>query len=89
MSNRSKWAHRNRPKRGPDRARIPVGLAFLVLGVVLFFGALEGMHAGIFMFPTFDFRPGSFGISIGETIGLLIMGAGLGVAGIVILLVRD
>jgi hypothetical protein len=85
MSNRSKWVHRNRTKRRPDRARIPVGLASLVLGIVLFFRALEGMQAGIFMFPTFDFRAGSFGIGIGWTLGLLTIGAGLGVADIVIL----
>ena len=85
--NRAKWVHRNAVKPGPDLARIPVGLAFLFLGIVLFFAAFEGKHAGVFIFPTFDFRADTF--VIGETIGLLVMGAGLSLAGIVILLVRD
>jgi hypothetical protein len=86
MSNRAKWAHWNRAKPGPDRARIPVGLAFLGLGSILLFGVLEGTRAHIFMFPAFDFRFGTF--AIGQTIGLLVLGAGFIVAGIAILLVR-
>jgi hypothetical protein len=86
MSNRAKWAHQNRAKQGPDIGRIPVGLAFLGLGSVLLFGALEGMRAHIWMFPAFSFRLGTF--VIGQTIGLLVLGAAFIVAGITILVVR-
>ena len=86
MSNRAKWAHRNRAKSGSDLARIPVGLAILGLGSVLLFGGLEGMRAHMLMFPAFDFRLGTF--VIGQTIGLLVLGVGFIVAGIAILVVR-
>jgi len=86
VSNRAKWAHWNRRKPGPDRARIPVGLALLGLGGFLLFGALEGMRARILMFPTFDFRFGT--PVIGQTMGLLVLGAALIVGGVATLVIR-
>ena len=86
MSNRAKWAHWNRAKLGRDRARIPVGLAFLGLGSLLLFEALEGMRGHVWMFPTFDFRLGT--VVIGQTIGLVVLGAVFIIAGTAILVVR-
>ena len=63
-----------------------MGLAFLGLGSILLVGAMEGMRTQIFMFPAFDFRFGTFGV--GQTIGLLVLGAGFLVAGLAMLLVR-
>ena len=45
------------------------------------------MHAHRFVFPTFDFRFGS--IALGQTIGLLVLGAALIIAGIAALFVRQ
>ena len=87
MSNRATRANWNRAKSQTDRARIPVGLALLGLGSLLLVGALDGMHAHRFMFTTFDFRFGS--IALGQTIGLLVLGAALIIAGIVVLFVRQ
>ena len=83
MYNRAKWAHRSRAKPRSEYAQIAGGLAFLGLGGVLLFGSLEGMRAHIWMFPTFNFRLGTF--AIGQTMGLLVLGAAFIVAGIVIL----
>ena len=87
MSNRAKWSHRNRVKPGPNRARIPASLAIFALGSFLVFAALEGMRTHIWMFPTFDFRFGT--PATGQTIGLLILGTALIVAGIAGLVVRN
>jgi hypothetical protein len=86
MSNRATRANWNRAKSGTDRARIAVGLALLGFGSVLLIGALDGMHAHRFMFTTFDFRFGS--IALGQTIGLLVLGAAFIIAGIAALFVR-
>ena len=86
MSNRAKWAHWNRVKPGPDRARIPAAVGLFGLGSFLLFGALEGMRARIWMFPIFDFRLGT--LAIGQTIGLLVLGAAFIVAGVAALVVR-
>ena len=45
------------------------------------------MHAHRFMFTTFDFRFGS--LAVGQTIGLLVLGAALILAGIAALFVRQ
>jgi uncharacterized membrane protein len=87
MSNRATRANWNRAKSRTDRARIAVGLVLLGLGSVLLIGALDGMYAHKFMFTTFDFRFGS--IAIGQTIGLLVLGAALIMAGIAALFVRQ
>jgi len=87
MSNRATRANWNRAKSRTDRARIAVGLALLGFGSFLLIGALDGMHAHRFMFSTFDFRFGS--IAIGQTIGLLVLGAALIIAGIAALFVRQ
>ena len=87
MSNWAERGHWNRGKLGTDRARIAVGLGLLAFGSVLLVGAVDGMRGHKFMFATFDFRFGS--IAIGQTIGLLILGAGLIVAGVAALFVRQ
>lgn len=87
MSNRAKWAHGGQERPKSDRARIPVGLTFLILGGVLFFGAIAGMGAHIFIFPAFDFRFGT--VVIGQTVGLLVLGAALIIAGMLALFVRS
>ena len=87
MSNRATRANWNQAKSGTDRARIAVGLALLGFGSVLLIGALDGMHAHRFVFPTFDFRFGS--IALGQTIGLLVLGAALIIAGKAALFVRQ
>jgi hypothetical protein len=85
MSHRAKWAHWKRITRQDSAiTRIPAGLAFLGLGCLLVFAAWEGMRDHRFMFLTFDFRPGH--PVIGQTIGLLVMGAVFVVAGIAALL---
>jgi hypothetical protein len=87
MSNRATRANWNRAKSRTDRARIGVGLALIGFGGVLLIGALDGMHAHRFMFTTFDFRFGS--LAVGQTIGLLVLGAALILAGIAALFVRQ
>jgi hypothetical protein len=86
MSNRAKWAHSTRLKPKPDRARIPVSLAFLVLGSFMIFGAVEAMRAGTYIFPAFDIRFGT--PAIGQTIGLLLVGAAFAGAGVIGLVSR-
>ena len=81
MSNRAKWTHWKRITRQDSAiTRIPVGLAFFGLGCLLVFGAWEGMRDHRFMFLTFDVRFGH--PVIGQTIGLLVVGAVFVVAGI-------
>jgi hypothetical protein len=87
MSNRARWANWNRAKSRTDRARIAVGLTLLGFGSVLLVGALDGMRAHRFMFTTFDFRFGS--IALGQTMGLLVLGAALILAGIAALFLRQ
>jgi hypothetical protein len=85
MSNRAKWAHWNRGKRGSHRARIPVGLGLAGVGGVLVIAALEGMRDGRFMFPTFSFRLGT--LVIGQTLGLLCLGVIFVIAGVAALFI--
>lgn len=87
MSNRAPRANWNRAKPPTERASIAIGVVLLVVGGVLLIGALDGMLGHRFMFVTFDFRFGS--IAIGQTIGLLVLGAALILAGIVALFVRQ
>jgi len=87
MSSRARRTHWNQHKSGTGRARIVVGLVLLGFGSVLLFGALDGMRAHTLMFTTFDFRFGS--IAVGQTIGLLVLGLALILAGIAALFVRQ
>jgi hypothetical protein len=87
MSNRAKWAHRLQGKQRRDRGRIPAGLAFLALGSFLLLGALRGMRSHVFVFPVIDFRLGS--VVMGQTVGLLVVGAAFAIAGLAILFIRS
>lgn len=86
MSNRATRANWNRAKLRTERGSIAIGVLLLAFGGVLLIGALDGMRGHRFMFATFDFRFGS--VAIGQTIGLLVLGAALILAGIAALFVR-
>jgi hypothetical protein len=88
MSNRSKWAHWNKPKpeRHPLLMKWTVGIVSIVLGGLLVLAGLQGLHDNILWYEGFSFKLGA--PVIRQTTGLIVLGAVLFLGGITTLVVR-
>jgi len=88
MSNRSKWAHWNKPKpeRHPRLMKWGVGVSFILLASTLILSGLKGLGNHIFWYQSFNFHFGR--PVVHQTVDLVVFGIGFLFAGIVIVVAR-
>jgi hypothetical protein len=88
MSNRSKWAHwkKLKPERHPLLKKWSVGIAFIVLGILLFLSGLQGLGDHVFWYKSFSFHLGT--PVVHQTADLIIFGTVFLLAGITIVVAR-